>query len=176
MDLPTFVGSSLIAALVGFLLQRAWAWQDAAAKSRAVLRGMLLELDHLEDIAGKYLRDLQDHPRGWAPAYRPVLEYLGAGPAAVAERGHFIDEEPRHAHRLYIVAAEANRCLEQCALFASEPVVRPLPYQGIIDKALLEQASSRTRIKFSEVLERMPAAREAINTALDRLCWFEPQR
>jgi hypothetical protein len=170
VDFGTFIGSSLAAAFVAFLLNRAWQWQDDASKSRATLRGILLELNHAEDLTGAYLRESENRP--WSPGYRIHADFLRPGIPALAERGHISHAEATALHRFLIIADEANRSLDTLAGLLYGP--REFPDLPIPSAPVgLHNETSRARGKFQHVVERLPEARKAATAALSRLDWFD---
>lgn len=173
MDFQTIATSSLVAAVISILLNQAFEWRKRAATARAQLLGIQLELAHAERCATAYLNDSTGHP--WAPGYRIATEYLRSGIMTLAASGALRDTEAEHLHLLYVDAEEANRSLELLAQCASNPT----PTHGVAARLgvpmMLISESSRARMKFKNVLDHLPAACSAAESALERQAWLQAQ-
>jgi hypothetical protein len=168
--------SSLVAAFVAFLLTAASRWQRNAKESRALLRGIQLDINHAAECAEAYTKDSEDKP--WAPAYRISREFLREGLLKLAANSHLTTQEVEALHKLYISAGEANRSLDLLEELHNRtplPVSEPLgANQQYILWEQMELETNRARLKFGDVSEAIPAARKAADAALARLAWFAP--
>jgi len=172
MDFQTIATSSVAATIASVVLNRAIEWQKNGARARAVLNGILLELNHAQRCAAAYLEDSRTKP--WRPGYRIVTEFLQSGIASLAQSGSLKSGETSALHQLYIDAGEANRSLDLLTDIGSRGGPTDGTFGRIVPDILINE-SSRARVKFQNVLEHLPAAQAAVQQALNRLQWFESQ-
>ena len=175
LDIGTFFASSLVGAFVAFVLTQAARWQRLAKESRALLRGIHLEIDHAGECAAAYLKDSQDRP--WAPAYRVETEFLREGILKLAANTHLTQSEVKRLYTLYIAAGEANRSLDVLEELNNRTTKPPQTPLGEREEsqvlAWMTFETGRARVKFGNISAAIPEARSAAATALTRLSWFE---
>jgi hypothetical protein len=176
LSLQLFLTSSFIAAVVAFLLTQAVAWQKGAKESRALLRGIQIEIRYAAACATDYVRDSIDETgeiRPWAPAYRVATEFMREGIPKLAASTHLVAPEVERVHKLYVASGAANRCLDQLeALRGRRPSVFDMDEHHAWSKAIRAE-TDRCRMKFNDLTALIEPATAATAAALERLAWFE---
>lgn len=177
MDASVLLTSSLVAAVVSFALTQAHLWQSSGRKSRALLRGILLEIDYAEECATSYIKD-SSSKLVWSPAYRASIEFLRSGIPVLAENGHLKDDGVKALYTLYLAATDANRSLDELAVLLRQPdqdavVQRDAPLRLYPKNNTASAETSRARAKFEHVLNAVPSSRLSASRALEALRWFE---
>lgn len=173
MSMMDVFSSSLIAAVVTVVLGVALRWQEQAHRSRAFLRGILLEMQHAEFCATEYLKNSSDKP--WSPGNRIVLVFTEKGLPMIAETGHLLPDEIESMHLFFICSTEANRSLDSLErIHSTVPSGDNANHSLLIRDGLLRSETSRARIKMKNLIKSIPSARDASSDALSRLKWFEP--
>ena len=165
MDWKLLVTSSVVAAFIAFVMNAYLRWQEKSDKSRALLRGILFEIDHAQECGEAYVQEAADRPI-WSPAYRVDSDFMREGLPSLAEHRALRESESRDVHQLLIYANEVNRCLDQIA------ALTPRIHEDETAKRATRE-TGRARSKFKRILEQVPLARKAVKQALERLAWFE---
>jgi hypothetical protein len=168
--------SSLIAAIVTFVLTQFATWQKNAKQSRALLRGIQIEISHASTCAKAYLSesiDADGELKPWAPAYRVATEFMRDGVLQVAANTHLTAIEVEQIHNLYVASGAANRCLALLeALNSRRPsILEMTAYETWSTDIFCE--TDRCRMKFGDLTALIDPARAATVAALERLAWFE---
>lgn len=157
---------ALVGVILGFLINRAYEWQKNSDKSRALLRGVLLEISHAEKATHDYVIT-RAQKIIWSPGYRLSTDFLKRGVIDLSELGALRPAEVEALHALYICADEANRSLERLA-----PLVEQMESSDEArDRAKRE--TRRARRKFQRMQELLGPAKKAAEAALARLAWHQ---
>lgn len=173
MDLQSLATSALAATIAAVALNRAIEWQKSAARARAQLRGILLELAHAQRCADRFLTNAE--PRFADVVYRIVTQYLGSSIEPLAAGGALRQPEAERLHQLYIEADEVNKALDALAVISGTSTAAPRGDLTVLVTMRQMGTATLARKLFESLREDLPAGRAAAEAALARLAWFDPQ-
>jgi hypothetical protein len=165
-----FLTSSLAATVAGLLINKV---RDGLARDRkaaGVLNGMLLEISYAKECADEYLTKSANKP--FAPAWRLATEFYTTGLAWLATERVIELGDIQSIHRLYVSISEVNRCLDLVEEYR-HVTVRSGTESDSPELTRAANETNRLRTKCNHVLERLPAAKEAVERRLTELSWLD---
>ncbi len=173
MDFQTIATSALTATIAAVALNQAIERQKRAARARAQLRGILLELAHAERCADRFLTNAE--PRFADVVYRIATQYLGSSIEPLATAGVLRQQEAERLHQLYIDVDEINKTLDALAVISGTSTAAPRGDLSVIVTLRQMGTGDLARRLFESLRQDLPAARAAAEAALARIAWFEQQ-
>jgi hypothetical protein len=162
--------SSLAATIVGLLIAKVRSDLARDRKAASILHGMLLEIRYAKECADEYLTKSATKPL--APAWRLATAFYTDGIAWLAAERVLEDDDVRALHRLFVSVSEVNRCLDLIEDYRHVSVP-PEEAQPKLTPELVFAANETGRIrkKCQHVLERLPAAKQAVENRLREFRW-----